>query len=221
MRTEPRPSSFSHRLDVLYLSPPVSTWRSPGYPSFVYYPGRAKLRYGLAVALPTLALMVWIFLGPQKLWGAVPVVAGIGLVAWMTVLQVGSTGGKLANPDLAALALSAAKATGMSTSSEAWRVAGPPAGRLASELQRLSAGLAELPAVPNVPREQIERDWLAEQVSPEFAGYLPNAALKSSGVEPDAVEIEPFTAGEPWPTLENRNREWPRLGDTDESPRTL
>jgi len=217
MTTPQPPHRFGERFSVLYISQQAASWGMPGGTSFVHYSGRLMVRYGAAVAVPALGVMVLALLNPMVGWGVAPLVVMFGGLAWMVALHLGSNGGqKITNKDLSDLAWSAAKAMGMSTSLEAWRVQGPQAERLGAELRRLSSGLTTLSVPPDVPREQIERDWLAEQVSPEFARYLPNAALTSSGTEPDAVEVDSFTAGEPWPTLENRNRQWPVLGGTDQ-----
>ena len=215
MRSEPRPHDSSRRFDRLYIRPAAS-WRKPTFVRFVHYSGRAMLRYGVAIAIPAVALIVGILLGPQKGWGAVPVAAMIGSVIWLAVLQIGSTSGELTNPDLGQLALSAAKAMGISNEFESWRVQGAPAERLGTELHRLNSGLAALGVPPDVPREQVERDWLVAHVSPEFVGYLANTTLANSGAEPAAIEVEDFSAGDPWPTLENRNRQWPVLGEADD-----
>ncbi len=215
MRNEPCSGSAGHRLDILFVREAAS-WQKPPFVRFAHYSGPAMLRYGVTIAVPVVALIVWIFLGPQKGWGAVPVVAMLGSLVWLAVLQIGATRGKLTNPDLGQLALSATKAMGTSNEFESWRAVGPQAGHLATELHRLNTGLAMLSVPDGVPGEQVERDWLAANVSPEFIGYLPNRTLTSTGDEPTAITVDDFAAGDPWPSLENRNRQWPVLGEADE-----
>lgn len=219
------PSRLGDRFGTLYIRPPASWGSRRGSTSFTHFSGRLMLVYGIIAAVAALGVASVVALSPGPGWRAVPVVMICGVVAWIAALYLGSDGEqKLANADLGALAQSAAKAMGTSTPSGAWRVEGPQAEHLAAELRRLNAGLARLEVPPDVPHEQVERDWLAEQVSGEFARYLPSAALTGSEAEPDAVDVDSFTVGEPWPTLESRNREWPTLGAPDESgenPRTL
>jgi len=215
MQLTQRLRNFSERFDHVYVRR-SATWRTPNYVGFAHYSGWSGLRLAIAVGLPAIAGIGWLLLGPSRAWGVALIVVWLGVIAWLVVLQVGAPSGKLTNPDLSEFALSAARALGISTEFETWRIRGPQAERFGTELHRLNTGLAALRVPSDVPRAQVERDWLAAQVAPEFARYLPNAALKGPGTEPSAVEIDSFTAGDPWPTLENRNREWPTLAGSDE-----
>lgn len=208
--------AIEQKFDLLYLDDPRRKWRGSPGGSFKFHPGWVRL-YG---AIVPGALVVGSAFLPLPAVGGTGLLTGLaallGAGAWIGLVELSSGGWHpLGSKDLGKVARAAAEALEGSTEAGSWQITGPQAGVLATELRRLNAGLAQVSAVPGQSMELAKREWLAENLTPELAGYLSPPIQLSAGVEPQTVEVEPYVEGDPWPTMEPRNRQWPTWGNKD------
>jgi|GEM_PF-1752249 len=208
--------AIEQKFDLLYLDDPRRKWRGPPGGSFKFHPGWVRL-YG---AIVPGALVVGSAFLPVPAGGGTGLLTGLaallGAGAWIGLVELSSGGWHpLGSKDLGKLARAAAEELEGPHQEGSWQITGPQAGALARELGRLNAGLAQVSAVPGLSMEMAKQAWLGENLTPELASNLPAPNKASTGVEPQTVEVEPYVEGDPWPTMEPRNRQWPTWGNKD------
>lgn len=193
----------------------ATDWPTPACDVLIQYlPGsrRALLTVGQVAAG---GLVVWALVAGDFGLAAFPLILSIILLGWRATL------GSLALPEevLAKAAVRAAEALGEKDGPRRWRIRGESARALGLGL----IGLNNL-AVARADRlgySRIERERQLIAAAPrEVRVYLrPLLTAKAHRDEPLEGDTSSYLEGDPWPTLDGENLQWPRLDEGDADPR--
>lgn len=170
-------------------------------------PGRVFVAVGAVVAL-VVALVAIAAVSAVKWPWVVPFLA-IFIVNRTTRRP---TRGVLHEPMLAAAAVDIARTLGRPRGTSSWRLAGPEAGVLGTELQRLDAIAATWRGRTPAERERLLFDLAGPQLR-RFLRPTPGRTAEPDALEPPVVEPGFHRPGDPWPTLSTPPPQWPQWED--------
>ena len=206
-----RLADWTRQYDVLSVS--ATDWPTPASNVVIQYlPGsrRVLLTLGQVVAG---GLVVWALVAGNFVLVFFPLMFSFVLFGW----RGGS--GSLALPEavLAMAAVRAAEALGEKDGPQRWQIRGGSA-------RALGLGLIDLNSLAVIRADwlgfsRIERERQLIAAAPrEVRVYLrPLLTADAHRDEPLEVDTSAYVEGDPWPTLDGENLQWPRLdeGDTD------
>jgi len=202
-----RLAEWARQFDRLSVS--ASDWPVPASDVTIHYsPGWRRVLLVAGLLLIGCGA-IWALVVGNPVPVFLPIFFTVGLGVW----GGGLDSLPLLEPLLAQAAVRAAETLGVKERSGHWRIDGEPARAVGPGLIKLN-DLA-LARADQLGFARIERErQLIAAAPPEVRAYLrPILTAQAHRDEPLEVDTSSHVEGDPWPTLDTGNLQWPQLGD--------